>query len=251
MAVLLAVSAVSVEITRLGFARDEGRRVVTLAENLASNPVVRFRDVSVAGAVLPAAVTTQQALTGIDLVMITDLSGKVIASTDSLLVDEALPWAELVAEPDRSHSGSIEIRGTTYLMAAAPILSDPDQGVAVRQLGVAVVGQQSPTRLESLTSAAPALLTYLGAALLLGIAGSLLLARWIKRGTLGMEPAEIAALAEEREAIFAGIAEGIVALDTHHRITVATTAIALLSLRPTPSGPAWTSWRSRVGCATC
>ena len=54
---------------------------------------------------LPAAVTTLQALTGIDLVMITDLSGKVIASTDTLLVDETLPWPELVADPDRSHSG--------------------------------------------------------------------------------------------------------------------------------------------------
>ena len=117
-------------------------------------------------------------------------------------------------------------------MAAVPILSDPDQGDRpVRQLGIAVVGQQSPTRLESLTSAAPALLTYLGAAMLLGVGGSLLLARWIKRGTLGMEPAEIVALAEQREAIFAGIAEGIIALDTHHRITVANApAIALLSL---------------------
>ena len=237
MAVLIAVSAVSVEITRLGFARDEGRRVLTLAENLASNPVVRFRDVGVAGAVLPAAVTTQQALTGIDLVMITDLSGKVIASTDTLLVDDLLRWPELAAAPDRSHSGSIEIRGTSYLVAAVPILSDPDQGDPVRQLGIAVVGQQSPTRLESLTSAAPALLTYLGAALLLGVGGSLLLARWIKRGTLGMEPAEIAALAEQREAIFAGIAEGVIALDTHHRITVANVpAIAQLSLPADPVG---------------
>ena len=139
--------------------------------------------------------------------------------------------------PDRSHSGSIEIRGTTYLMAAVPILSDPDAGRARTQLGIAVVGQQSPTRLESLVSAAPTLLTYLGAALLLGVGGSLLLARWIKRGTLGMEPAEIAALAEQREAIFAGIAEGIIALDTHHRITVANEpAIALLSLPADPVG---------------
>ncbi len=53
MAVLLAVSAVSVEITRLGFARDEGRRVLTLAENLAANPIVRSEDVDRAGAVLP------------------------------------------------------------------------------------------------------------------------------------------------------------------------------------------------------
>jgi two-component system CitB family sensor kinase len=237
VAVLAAVSAVSVEITRLGFARDEGRRVLTLAENLASNPVIRFRDVSVAGAVLPAAVTTQQALTGIDLVMITDLSGKVVASTDSRLVDDVLPWPELVVAPDRSHSDSVEIRGTTYLAAAVPILSDPDEGDPVVQLGVAVVGQQSPTRSESLASAAPTLLTYLGAALLLGIGGSLLLARWIKRGTLGMEPAEIAALAEQREAIFAGIAEGVIALDTHHRITVANgPAIALLSLPTDPVG---------------
>ena len=237
MAVLLAVSAVSVEITRLGFARDEGRRVLTLAENLASNPIVRSDDVDRAGAVLPAAVTTLQALTGIDLVMITDLSGKVVASTDSLLVEEVLPWPELVTGPDRSHSGSIEIRDATYLVAAVPILSDPEAGEPVVQLGVAVVGQQSPTRLESLASAAPALLTYLGAALLLGIGGSFLLARWIKRGTLGMEPAEIAALAEQREAIFAGIAEGVIALDTQHRITVANEpAIALLSLPADPVG---------------
>ena len=49
--------------------------------------------------------------------------------------------------------------------------------------------------------------------MLLGIAGSLLLARWIKRQTLGMEPADIVALAEQREAIFTGIAEGVLALD--------------------------------------
>jgi two-component system, CitB family, sensor kinase len=148
-----------------------------------------------------------------------------------------LPWPALAAAPDRSHSASVELDGTTYLLAAVPILSDPEDGAPVVQLGVAVVGQESPTRLESLVSAAPTLLTYLGAALLLGVVGSLLLARWIKRGTLGMEPAEIAALAEQREAIFAGIAEGVVALDTHHRITVANApAIALLSLPADPVG---------------
>ena len=215
-AVLLAVSAVSVEITRLGFARDEGRRVLTLAENLASNPVVRDEDVDRAGAVLPAAVTTLQALTGIDLVMITDLSGKVIAGTDTLLVDETLPWPDLAARPDRSHSGAIEIRGTTYQLAAVPILSDPDPGDPVRQLGIAVVGQQSPTRLESLGPPPPA-------------------RRPTPRAAQG--GGRRGGVAEEREAIFAGIAEGIIALDTHHRITVANApAIALLSLPADPVG---------------
>ena len=40
-AVLVAVSAVSVEQTRASFQRDEGRRVLALAEYLAANPVVR------------------------------------------------------------------------------------------------------------------------------------------------------------------------------------------------------------------
>jgi two-component system CitB family sensor kinase len=236
-AVLVAVSAVSVEITRLGFALDEGRRVLTLAEDLAGNPVVRIRDADQAGSTLPAAVTTLQTVTGVDLVMIADTSGKVVASTDALLTDEVVPWPELLAAPGRSHSGSIELQGTPYLIAAAPILSNPGADQPVRQLGIALVGQQSPTRFESLATAAPTLLTYLGAALLLGVGGSLLLARWIKRGTLGMEPAEIAALAEQREAIFAGIAEGVIALDTHNRITVANEpAIKLLSLPADPVG---------------
>jgi sensor histidine kinase regulating citrate/malate metabolism len=122
-------------------------------------------------------------------------------------------------------------------MAAVPVLSDPAAGEPVRQLGIALVGQVSPTRLESLVSAAPTLLTYLGAAMLLGVAASLLLARWIKRGTLGMEPAEIAALVEQREAIFAGIAEGVIALDTHDRVTLVNPpAVQLLSLPTDPVG---------------
>ncbi len=236
-AVLLAVSAVSVEITRLGFERDEGRRVLTLAENLAGNPVVRTREPGAAGSVLPAVVTQLQTVTGVDLAMIADNSGTIVASTDTTVVGDRVPWPELVASPGRSHSASVTVGGTTYLLAAAPILSNPDSGQPVRQLGVALVGRRSATRWESLVSAAPTLLTYLGAAMLIGVVASLLLARWIKRGTLGMEPAEIAALAEQREAIFAGIAEGIVALDTQNRITLANPpAIALLSLPADPVG---------------
>jgi sensor histidine kinase regulating citrate/malate metabolism len=46
------------------------------------------------------------------------------------------------------------------------------------------------------------------------------LARWLKRQTLGLEPAEITGLAESREAMLFGLAEGVVALDTNNRITL-------------------------------
>ena len=48
-AVLLAVSAVSVEQTRATFERVEGRRVLASAEYLAANPTVRLKPVGQAG----------------------------------------------------------------------------------------------------------------------------------------------------------------------------------------------------------
>jgi two-component system CitB family sensor kinase len=231
-AVLLAVSAVSVEQTRINFQRDQGRRILALAENLAASPVVRRAPVRAAGSALPGAVAQLQATTGVEVVMVADAAGYVVASTDSLLMGDTITWPQLEAAPGRSSSATVELRGDSYLIAAAPILSNPATvGNPVSQLGIALIARPNPSRIDSLITAGPSLLTYLGAAMVLGVIGSLLLARWIKRQTLGMEPAEIVALAEQREAIFAGIAEGVIALDTRDRVTMINPlAVRLLSL---------------------
>ena len=57
-------------------------------------------------------------------------------------------------------------------------------------------------------------------ALGLGVAASLVLARVIKRATFDLEPAEIVALVQEREAMLHGIREGVLAVDTAGRINV-------------------------------
>src|SRR5207253_6353416 len=57
-------------------------------------------------------------------------------------------------------------------------------------------------------------------ALGLGIAGSLLLARRLKRQTFGLQPSDIAALLEQRESMLHGIREGMVATDRDGRITL-------------------------------
>ena len=232
MAVLLAVSAVSVEQTRATFERVEGRRVLALAESLAANPTVRLKPVDQAGSPLPATVASLQSTTGVDLAAVVDMHGDIVVSTDPRLDHTTLPWPEALAEPGRAWSGTVSIRGSDFLAAAVPILSNPDQDdLPTRQLGIAIAAQPNLNRWSSLASSAPTLLTYLGAALLLGVVGSLLLARWIKRQTLGMEPADMVALAEQREAIFSGIAEGVLALDTRDQITfVNPLAANLLSL---------------------
>ena len=169
--------------------------------------------------------------------LITDPTGKVLAGTDPTLLDEQVAWPELAAAPRRSSThDSPSSGGRSYLIAAAPILSLGGDA-PVRQLGIALVGELNPTRSDALVAAAPTLITYLGAAMVLGVVGSLLLARWIKRQTFGLEPAEMAALVEQREAIFTGIAEGVIALDSHDRVTMVNPLAAqLLSLPAEPVG---------------
>ncbi len=54
----------------------------------------------------------------------------------------------------------------------------------------------------------------------LGIVASLVLARAIKRATFDLEPAEIVALVQEREAMLYGIREGVLAVDNLGRVNV-------------------------------
>src|SRR5260370_16959197 len=66
----------------------------------------------------------------------------------------------------------------------------------------------------------PQLALYILGALALGGAGSVFLARRLKRQTFGLEPEEIARLLETREASLHGIREGAVATDVDGRITL-------------------------------
>ncbi len=86
---------------------------------------------------------------------------------------------------------------------------------------MASVGRDVPSVWTRLGDVAPNLLVYLGVASVLGLGGSLLLSRRVKRQTLGMEPAEIVGLVEHREALVHGVKEGVIALDRDGRVTVA------------------------------
>src|SRR5437764_609387 len=59
----------------------------------------------------------------------------------------------------------------------------------------------------------PRLLTLAALALLIGTLLSLLLARRVKRQSLGLEPSEIAALYEHHDAVLHAIREGVLVLD--------------------------------------
>jgi two-component system CitB family sensor kinase len=96
----------------------------------------------------------------------------------------------------------------------------PLRDASGRIIGFVSVGVLERTVSAKLQSDLPVVLIPPGLGLLLGAAGSVLLARRIKRQTFGLEPHEIATLLEQREAMLHGIREGFVASDTTGCVTL-------------------------------
>ncbi|MFM9588411.1 ATP-binding protein [Streptomyces scabiei] len=218
--VLLAVAAVSLTQSAATFNRVEGRRVTALAEQLAANPLVRDRLAQPAAhEVLAPLVNSVQTQSGVTSVTVADADGRIVSSTDPTVIGETMP-ADGTAVAGRGWSGPLTFDGSRELVAQVPVLGatvDDDLG---RLLGTVMIGEAAPTVWQRLGGASSYLLAYLGIASGLGLAGSWLLARRVKRQTLGLEPQEIAGLAEHREAMLYGIAEGVIALDPQHRLTL-------------------------------
>jgi two-component system CitB family sensor kinase len=89
-----------------------------------------------------------------------------------------------------------------------------------RIIGLVSVGVLERNISGALRSDLPVLLIPPALGLGLGVIGSILLARRIKRQTFGLEPNEIATLLEQREAVLHGIREGTVATDAAGRVTL-------------------------------
>lgn len=89
-----------------------------------------------------------------------------------------------------------------------------------RIIGLVSVGVLESTISGRLADDLPVILIPPLLGLGLGVFGSVLLARRIKRKTFGLEPNEIATLLEQREALLHGIREGTVATDAAGRVTL-------------------------------
>lgn len=228
-AVLVGVVALSLAQSTVTFERVEGRRALSAAESLAATPTVRQLLPEARprfGSVLPAVAEAVRSSSGSEWTALAVGDGTVVTSSDPAQVGTALPLGDSAVMSGRAWTGELEMNDRAFLVAHVPVLDD--DGTMV---GLAAVGRRYPSMAELLGQAAPNLLAYLGVSLALGTAGSLLLARRVKRQTLGMEPDEIAGLVEHREAIVHGVKEGVLALDREQRVTLAnSTARHLLQL---------------------
>ena len=214
--VLVAVAAVSVAQSTREFRDVRGQRMIAVAENMASTPVVRDRYADpFAARVLAPEVDRAVALSGAGLAEILDPSGTVRVSSDPSRIGRRIDLGPSRADEGRAWFGDDDIDGVHNLVGQVPILSTNGDVLAV-----ASVSERYPSVWELLSGAGERLLIYLGLGAALGLLTSWLLSRRIKRHTRGLEIAEIAGLAEHREALLHSIREGVVAVNNEGDITL-------------------------------
>jgi two-component system, CitB family, sensor kinase len=224
--VVVAVAGVSLAQSTVSFRETEGRRLLSVAETVAATDTVRLGLVDPrARASLETTAESARGVSGASSVVIADEFGVLRTGPD---VGRTLDLGSSAVRRGRAWVG--EIGG--HLVAHVPVLDATGSPV-----GIVGVGRRYPTLAERFATTLPNLVTYLVLGCLLGVVGSLLLARRVNRQTLGLAENEIAGLAEHREAMLHGIKEGVVAVDLQGRVTLVNDeATRLLSLPPDPVG---------------
>jgi two-component system, CitB family, sensor kinase len=214
--VLVAVAAVSVAQSTREFREVRGQRMIAVAENMASTPIVRDRFADpFASRVLAPEVDRAVALSGAGLAEILAPDGTVRVSSEPSRIGTRMDLGPSRADEGRAWFGDDDIDGVHSLVGQVPILSTNGDVLAV-----ASVSEPYPSVWELLSGAGRRLLFYLSLGAVLGLLASWLLSRRIKRHTRGLEIAEIAGLAEHREALLHSIREGVVAVNNDGVITL-------------------------------
>lgn len=216
LVVLVAVAAASLAQSAESFRRSESRRALAVAEDVADTGLVRLAlsDPSQQER-LPPLAESVRTVSGASFVVITARDQKILTSPDPRQLGQRLPLGESNVLEGRAWTGVVSVAGTTSVVAHVPVISEKGD-----LLGIVAVGRRYPTIWQRLGDATPNLLVYLGVASILGVAGTLLAARRVKRQTLGLEPREITGLVEHREAMLHGIREGVLSLDPGRRVTL-------------------------------
>ncbi|WP_017729546.1 ATP-binding protein [Halalkalibacterium ligniniphilum] len=103
----------------------------------------------------------------------------------------------------------------TSLRGKTPVFNEQQDIIGVVSVGFLIGHIQSVFLQDLKTFAGWALLVFT-----IGTVGSIILARSIRKDTLGLEPSEIASLYRERHAILQSVKEGIVAVDNMGTVTL-------------------------------
>jgi len=224
LAIQFVIIALVLAVAAIAFARQihtsieeqYGLRSLAVAESVAAMPIVRdnVADPNSSSLLQPVAEAVRLA---------TDVSFVVIADAEGIRRTHPSPdriGQVLSTDPSETLAGVSGIYTQTGTLGRsvrgkAPILDENGDVI-----GLVSVGVLSVTVAEAFRDDVPAVLLGSALAMALGAVGAWFLAWRIRRQTLGLEPADIAAILERREAMLLGIREGVVGLDGEGRVNL-------------------------------
>lgn len=244
LVVVVVTSIVSLRQADADFRDSREARLGAAAESLANTAAVQDA-LNTGGHQRALTFYVQQRADDVDAsaAYLASPDGEVEVSTDPTRLGEAVDLGPGDAARGRTWTGDIEDLGDRAIAAEVPVygggVADPDHRRPPTLVGIAVVADRYPPLTERLAQAGADVLAVLGTGLAVGALGSWLLSRLIRRRTRGLEPAEISALADHREALLTSIREGVVAVNDDGVVTVLSeSARELLGLPPDADGRA-------------
>jgi len=217
---LLMGGVVSAVVASAGLDTQYENRALSVAQSVAELPSVRdaLRDSDPSRMLQPLAEGMRKA-SGASFIVIAGPDGTRYSHPNPALIGKPIDEDPAAILKGQTFKG-IQ-RGTLGKSARgkAPIVDGTGRVIGIVSVGFLETGL-SRQLMTDLSPYIPQIVLYLLVAVGLGVIGSLLLARHIKRQTFGLEPEEISMLLEQREASLHGIREGTVATDFDGRITL-------------------------------
>jgi two-component system, CitB family, sensor kinase len=191
-----------------------GRRSLGIAQSVAVMPAVRgaFDDADPSRTLQPIAESVRRR-TGAAFVVVADRHQVRLAHPDRWKIGRRLS-----TDASGVLAGHPFVGVQTGSLGRSVRAKVPVRGPRGGIVGVVSVGFMERRVTAELWHNLPLFAGFLALAALAGVAGSLLVARRVKRQTFGLEPAEIGRLVEQREAMLRGIREGVVVVDLEGRV---------------------------------
>jgi two-component system CitB family sensor kinase len=212
--------AVSFELARQRLDDQAGAESLAIADTVAATPAIvnAFGSPNPSSTIEPM-VEEIRRHTGAAFIVVANRQG----------IRYSHPNAELIGTSllhDPGEDPASVLAGSTFVGVESGSLGRSVRAkVPIRDSSGAVIGLVSVGVLEKdvssqLVAALPVTLIPPVFGLGLGVAGAFLLAHRVKRQTFGLEPKEIAALLEQREAMLHGVREGTITVDVAGRVTL-------------------------------
>jgi len=220
------------QVTRRILDQHAEQKSLVLAESVAANSSVRAAMAAGDGDHAVRGIAESiRAATGASYVVVIDRAGRRHSHPTEALIGEPID------EPVVALDGRNHVQVDHGILGPSANAKAPLRGPDGALIGEVSVGFTERDVSRALWAELPVLVLYTGAALLVGILASLVLARRLKRRTFGLELHDLASLLQEREAMLYGIREGVIAFDSAGRLTMANEeARRLLVLRRTAIG---------------